>query len=233
MTSVRHIPARSYSQPPPPKRTIDPSDPDLLIPIQLSTGNSVQDREEIEAGEANDTSKAHSPPSQPCGQLQAQRSDSSSSESIAHCSTNTPSQREIFSHNNRFEHFRTPTSSQREIFSQNSNYRTPTPSQREIFSPASTSSSSVTGTETDIAEELHTPSQSESEATVTTSSSDYTSTSQTASDYDASSETSSRETSRPSSPESGNLTVKSVYSPLPEMTIVHRMVHYAIHAVRE
>ena len=91
----------------------------------------------------------------------------------------------------------------------------------------------MTGTETDIAEELHTSSQSESEATTTTSSSDYTSTSQTTSDYDASSEASSRETSRPSSPESGNLTVKFVYSPLPEMTIVHRTVHDAIHAVCE
>ena len=91
----------------------------------------------------------------------------------------------------------------------------------------------MTGTETDIAEELQTPSQSESEATLTTTSSDYTSTSQTTSEDDASSEASSRETSRPSSPESGNLTVKSVYSLLPEMTIVHRTVHDAIHAVRE
>ena len=90
VTSVRHIPARSYPQPPPPKRTINPRDPDLLIPIQLSTGNSVQDLEEIEAGEAYDTSIAHFPPSQSCGQLQAQRSDSNSSKSIAHCSTITP-----------------------------------------------------------------------------------------------------------------------------------------------
>ena len=47
-------------------------------------------------------------------------------------------------------------------------------------------------------------------------------------DYDANSESSSRETSRPSSPESGML-----YSPLPEMAIVHRTMHDAIHAVRE
>ena len=48
-----------------------------------------------------------------------------------------------------------------------------------------------------------------------------------------SSEASSRETSRPSSPESGNLTVRSVYSPLPEMAIVHKTMHDAIHAVRD
>ena len=161
-------------------------------------GETTQYLEEIEAREANDTSKAHSPPKQPCGQLQAQRSDSSPSDSIAHCSTTTPSQREIFSPNSQysrnFEHFRTTTSSQGDIFSSNSQYspnfkhcRTATPSQREIFSPASTSSSSMTGTERDIAEELHTPSQSESEATVTTTSSDYTSTSQITSEYDASS----------------------------------------------
>ena len=53
------------------------------------------------------------------------------------------------------------------------------------------------------------------------------------SDYNANSESSSRETSRPSSPESGNLTVRMLYSPLPEMSIVHRPMHDAIHAVRE
>ena len=57
--------------------------------------------------------------------------------------------------------------------------------------------------------------------------------SETATEYDASSEASSRETSRPSSPESGNLTVRSVYSPLPEMAIVHKTMHNAIHAVRD
>ena len=102
MTSVRHIPTRFYSQPPPPKRAIDASDPDLLIPLQLSMGETTQDLKETEAREANDTSKAHSPPKQPCGQLQAQRSDSSSSDSIAHCSTTTPSQREIFSPNSQY-----------------------------------------------------------------------------------------------------------------------------------
>ena len=52
-------------------------------------------------------------------------------------------------------------------------------------------------------------------------------------EYDASSEPSSREASRPSSPESGNLSVRTVYSPTPEMAIIHRTMHDAIHAVRE
>ena len=54
-----------------------------------------------------------------------------------------------------------------------------------------------------------------------------------ATEYDASSEASSRETSKPSFPESGNLTARSVYSPLPEMAILYRAMHDAIHAVRE
>ena len=149
VTSVRYIPARSLSQPNPPTRTIDPSDPDLLIPIELSqasVGVSEQDLERIEAREAIDTSKAHSPPQQPRGQIQAQRSDKNPIKSIAHSRTDTPSQREIFSD-------RTSTPSQREIFSQNSNnncnlehFRTDTPSQREIFSDSSSYSSSETGT---------------------------------------------------------------------------------------
>ena len=42
-----------------------------------------------------------------------------------------------------------------------------------------------------------------------------------------------REGSRPSSPESGNLSVRTVYSPTPEMAIIHRTMHDGIHAVRE
>ena len=52
-------------------------------------------------------------------------------------------------------------------------------------------------------------------------------------DYDANSESSGTETSRPSSPESGNLTTRILYLPLPEMAIVHRTMHDAIHRVRE
>ena len=51
--------------------------------------------------------------------------------------------------------------------------------------------------------------------------------------HDASSEASSRETSRSSSPESGNLSAKTVYLPLPEMATLLKTMHDAIHAVRE
>ena len=70
VTSIRHIPARCSNTQPTPRRNLDPLDPDLLIPIELSQapqGNSVQDLEESEAGEANDTSIAHTPSPQPCG----------------------------------------------------------------------------------------------------------------------------------------------------------------------
>ena len=251
MTSIRHIPARSSNTQPTPSRTLDPLDPDLLIPIELSQaaqGNSVQDLGESEAGEANDTSIAHTPPPPPCGQIQAQRSDNSTRDSIAHFRTDTSSQREIFP-------CRTNTPSQSEIFSSNeifspepshnNRFRTNTPSQSEIFSEtsnASYSSYTETGMSTDIREEYSTPSQTTSEATSSAYSSDSSRTttssqreifSETATEYDASSEASSREPSRPSSPESGNLTIKSVYSPLPEMAIVHKTMHDAIHAVRD
>ena len=211
VTSVRHIPARCSNTQPTPRRNLDPLDPDLLIPIELSQasqGNSVQDLGESEAGEAYDTSIAHTPPSQPCGQIQAQRNDNNSRDSIAH--------------------FRTNTSSQSEIFSELSN--------------ASYSSYTEAGTSTDIHEEYTTPSQTGSEVTSSAYSSDSSRTttssqreifSETATKYDASSEASSCETSRPSSPESGNLTVRSVYSPLPEMAIVHKTMHDAIHTVRD
>ena len=244
VTSIRHIPARSSNTQPTPSRTLDPLDPDLLIPIELSQtqGNSVQDLGESEAGEANDTSIAHTPPLPPCGQIQARRSDNSTRDSIAHFRTDTPSQSEIFPD-------RTRTPSQSEIFSSepshNNRFRTNTPSQSEIFSEtsnASYSSYTETGMSTDIREEYSTPSQTTSEATSSAYSSDSSRTttssqreifSETATEYDASSEASSREPSRPSSPESGNMTVKSVYSPLPEMAIVHKTIHDAIHAVRD
>ena len=247
MTSVRHIPARCNNELPPPNWTINPEQ-DLMIPAELSqtpTGECVQDLRDLEAGEANDTSKAHTPPSQPCGQIPAQRSDNRDCDRIAHCRTNTSSQREIFT-------FRTDTPSQSEVFAQtshnnnnniyNNHFRTSTSCQSEIFSETSNSSSTDTGTETDICEEYSTPSQSESEVTSSASSSETCRTNtpsqseismETSTEYDESSEASSRETSRPSSPESGNMTMKSVYSPLPEMAILHRSMHDAIHAVRE
>ena len=84
--------------------------------------------------------------------------------------------------------------------------RTTTSSQSEIFSGYNNIYNNSSDCET------YTSSQSE----ITT-------------EYDASSEPSSRETSRPSSPESGNLSVRTVYSPTPEMAIIHKTMHDAIH----
>ena len=96
-------------------------------------------------------------------------------------------------------------SNQEEASDSSCHSRTTTSFQSEIFSSYNNRSDFST----------YTPSQSE------------------ISDYDANSESSSRETKRPLSPESGNLTVRMLYSPLSEMTIVHRSMHDAIHAVRE
>ena len=86
------------------------------------------------------------------------------------------------------------------------NSKTTTSSQSEIFSGYNDNSDC----------ETYTSSQSE----ITT-------------DYNANSESSSRETSRPSSPESGNLTTRTLYSPTPEMAKIHKTMHDAIHAVRD
>ena len=209
VTSVRHIPARCSITQPTPRRNLDPLDPDLLIPIELSQasqGNSVQDLGESDAGEANDTSIAHIPPSQPCGQIQAQRSDNNSRDSIAHWRTHTPSQREIYTF--RPQHPpKVKYSLQNEIFSpepsHNNRFRTNTSSQSEIFSElsnASCSSYTETGMSTDIREEYSTPSQTSSEVTSSAYSSDSSRTttssqreifSKTATEYNTSSEASS------------------------------------------
>ena len=162
MTNVRLIPARYNKQQAPSQRTIDPTDPDWLIPIELSQavtdkGECVQqDLRANEARGANDTPKAHVPPKQPCGQVQAQENCDQDRNSIAiPYRTCTPSQREIFSKDGNIPTCRTTTPSQREIFS--FPYRTATPSQREIFSQNSSDddtssstqySSSLTGTDT-------------------------------------------------------------------------------------
>ena len=185
-------------------------------------------------------------PTVPLGQFQAQRSDNTTTKSIAHYQTETPSQSEINS-----------TITENIVTSQ-----TDTPSRREIFSETGTGTSSsedVTQSDGDTPEDhLHqmgsqsnNEEASESRETATSSESEifsgynnssnnnsdcetYTSSqSEITSEYDASSEPSSREASRPSSPESGNLSVRTVYSPTPEMAIIHRTMHDAIHAVRE
>ena len=97
-------------------------------------------------------------------------------------------------------------SKHRETSDNSCNSKTTTSSQSEIFSSYNNSSDC----------ETYTSSQSE----ITT-------------DYDANSKSGSRVTSRPSSPESGNLTARTLYSPTPEMAIIHRTMHDAIHTVRE
>ena len=189
-------------------------------------------------------------PTVPLGQFQAQRSDNTTTKSIAHSQTDTLSQSEINS---------TITEN---IVENIVTFQTDTPSQREIFSETGTgtnSSEDVTHSDGDTHEEdsHQTGTQStkeetsESSETATSSQSEisssynniynnnsdfqtYTSSqSEITTEYDASSEPSSREASRPSSPESGNLSVRTVYSPTPEMAIIHRTMHDAIHAVRE
>ncbi|MCG8624199.1 MAG: hypothetical protein MJE68_19670, partial [Proteobacteria bacterium] len=166
VTSVRHIPARpaatrmTNSQPS--QRTFDAVRPGLLIPISMSQpdkGTALEDLEESEAGEASDTLKAHSPPQQPCVQIQAQESDIDPVTSIAHCRTSTPSQSEIFSNSSN-------NNDNTQNISQNISqlFRTSTPSQSEIYSDdVPSDSTSMTGTETDIREEMYTPSQSDIE----------------------------------------------------------------------
>ena len=149
-------------------------------------------------------------PTVPLGQFQAQRSDNTTTNNIAHSDIHTPFQSEINTTitENIVPHD-TSTSSQSKIFSEagtSTSYKTTTSSQSEIFSSYNNNFDC----------ETYTSSQSE----ITT-------------DYNANSESSSRETSRPSSPESGNLTTRMLYLPLPEMAIAHRTMHDAILAVRE
>ena len=188
-------------------------------------------------------------PTVPLRQFQAQRSDNTTTNNIAHSKTDTPSQSEINS-----------TITENIVTSQ-----TDTPSQREIFSETGTGTSSskdVSHSDGDIPEEHlqctgtqsehgETSASSGTSKTTTSSQSEifsgynniynnssdcetYTSSQrEITTEYDASSEPSSREASRPSSPESGNLSVRTVYSPTPKMAIIHRTMHDAIHAVRE
>ena len=181
----------------------------------------------------------------PLGQFYAQRSDNTTTNNTAHSKTDTPSQSEINS-----------TITKNIVTSQTS-----TPSQREIFSETGTGTSSsedMSHSDGDISEEhlQHMGTQSEhgktsdssgTSRTTTSSQSEifsgynnisdcktYTSSqSEITTEYNTSSEPSSREASRPSSPESGNLSVRTVYSPTQEMAVIYRTMHDAIHAVRD
>ena len=255
VSSVKTIPARR-TRSHPPKWTIEAEDPDLLIPIELSQSRADSDLNQDLGGYLSVVSPRESHQSEetlptiPLGQFQAQRSDNTTTKSIAHSQTETPSQSEINS---------TITEN---IVENIVTFQTDTPSQREIFSETGTGTSSsedVTHSDGDTPEEHshQTGTQStneetsESSETATSSQSEisssynniynynsvfetYTSSqSEITTEYDASSEPSSREASRPSSPESGNLSVRTVYSPTPEMAIIHRTMHHAIHAVKE
>ena len=254
MSSVKTIPARR-TRSHPPKWTIEAEDPDLLIPIELSQSRAESDLIQDLRGDLSVVSLRESHqseetlPTVPLGQFQAQRSDNTTTNSIARSQTNTPSQSEINS---------TIT---RNIV----NSQTDTPSQREIFSETGTgisSSEDMTHSNGDMAEEHlqctgtqsehgETSASSGTSRTTTSSQSEifsgynniyntssdcetYTSSqSEITTEYNASSEPSSREASRPSSPESGNLSVRTVYSPTPEMAVTYRTMHNAIHAVRD
>ena len=184
-------------------------------------------------------------PTVPLGQFQSQRSDNTTTNSIAHSDIHTSSQSEINTTiTKNIEPHDTSTSSQREIFSETgtgtssskdmshsdadipeeASHQTDTESKHEEPSDNSCNSKTTTSSQSEIFLSYNNNSDCE---TFTSSQSEITT------DYNANSESSSRETSRPSSPESGNLTTRMLYSPLPEMAIVHRTMHDAIHAVRE
>ena len=255
VTSVKTIPVRR-TKPHPPKWTINVGDPDLLIPIELSQARADINLNQDLRGDLSVMSPTESHhteetlPTVPLGQFQAQGSDNTTTNSIAHSNIQTPSQSEINSdHNNSSTITKNIATS-----------RTITSSQSEIFSETETGTSSsedVTHSDADMSEEAahqtgtesnHEEASDNSSTSRTTTSSQseifssynnnsdfetYTSSQSEISEYDANSESSSRETSRPSSPESGNLTTRTLYSSLPEMAIVHRSMHDAIHAVRE
>ena len=132
VSSVKTIPARR-TRSHPPKWTIKAGDLDLLIPIELSQARAESDLNQDLRG---DLSAVMSPreshhteetlPTVPLGQFQAQRSDNTTTNSIAHYNIHTPSQSEI---NSTITKNIVP-------------HNTSTPSQRQIFSETGTGTSS-------------------------------------------------------------------------------------------
>ena len=254
VSSVKTIPARR-TRSHPPKWTIKAGDPDLLILIELSQARAKSDLNQDLGGDLSVVSPSESHQSEETlptvsfGQFQAQRSDTTTTNNIAHYDTNTPSQSEINSTitENIVTH-KTSTSSQREIFSETG---TGTSSSNDMSQsdgdipeehPQCTGTQSEHGDTCDSSGTSKTTTSSYSEIfssynNIYNNSSDcetYTSSqSEITTEYNASSKPSSRETSRPSSPESGNLSVRTVYSPTPEMAIIHKTMHDAIHTVRD
>ena len=188
-------------------------------------------------------------PTVPLGQFQAQRSDNTTTNNIANSKTNSPSQSEINSTiTENIVTSQTSTPSQREIFSETGTgisssenmshsdgdipeehlQRTETQSEHGETSESSGTSRTTTSFQSEIFSGYNNIYNNNSDCETYTSSQ-----SEITTENDASSEPSSREASRQSSPESGNLSVRTVYSPTPEMAIIHRTMHDAIHAVRE
>ena len=254
VSSIKTIPARR-TRSHPPKWTIKGGDLDLLIPIELSQARAESDLNQDLRGDLSVVSPRESHqcketlPTVPLGQFQAHRSDNTTTNSIAHYDIHTPSQSEINSTitKNIVTH-ETSTSSQREIFSETGTGTSSSKDMSHSDGGIPEEHSQCTGTQSDHKE----TSDSSGNSKTTTSSQNeifsgykniynnssdcktYTSfQSEITTDYDASSEPSSRETSRPSSPESGNLTTRTLYSPTPKMAIIHKTMHDAIHAVRD
>ena len=134
VSSVKTIPARR-TRSHPPKWTIEAEDLDLLIPIELSQARAHSDLIQDLRGDLSVVSPRESHqseeilPTVPLGQFQAQRSDNTTTNNIAHSQTDTPSQSEINSTitENIVENIVTS--------------QTNTPSQREIFSETGTGTS--------------------------------------------------------------------------------------------
>ena len=235
MSSVKTIPARR-TRSHPPKWTIEAEDPDLLIPIELSQSRAdsdlIQDLGDLSVVSPRESHQSEETlPTVPLGQFQTQRSDNTTTNNIAHSKTNTPSQSEINSTiTENIVAFQTDTPSQREIFSQTGTGTssskdvshsdgdipeehlqcTGTQSEHRETSASSGTSRTTTSSQSEIFSGYNNIYNNSSDCETYTSSQ-----SEITTEYDASSEPSSREALRPSSPESGNLSVRTVYSPYP------------------
>ena len=151
VTSVKTIPTRR-TRPHPPKWTTNAGDLDLLIPIELSQTRADMNLNQDFRGNLSVMSPRESHhteetlPTVPLGQFQAQRSDNTTTNSIAHSDTQIPSQSKVFSdHNNS-------STINKNIVT----YRTTTSSQREVLSETGTGTSSseyVTHSDADTSEE--------------------------------------------------------------------------------
>ena len=146
------------------------------------------------------------------------------------CNTSTPFQREIFSETG------TGSSSEEDASRRDTSdceeQASPTRShlgQQESHSDA-TSSETSTPSQSEITQYTKNIVDLNSYSTSTSSQSEIYSSNE---EYEAGSESSSRVTSRPSSPEAGSHQDRSLHSPLPEMAIVTRSFHDAIHAVKD